>query len=103
MTTTVPVQGGPAHPVRQDNSGLKVGGPALPVYGFADEAAAAAAGYPCEGGPASSVYVVSAAQLANGQFYLEGTPAAMPVYTAPVNSPVEGDYAQAVYLVGGSL
>jgi len=103
MTTTVPTQGGPARPVRQDASGLRIGGPALPVYGFANEAAAIAAGYTCEGGAAMSVYVVSAAQLASGQFYLEGDPAALPIYTAPAGSMVEGDLAQAIFLTGGSL
>lgn len=103
MTTTVPTKAGPAQAVRADASGLNLAGPALRVYGFANEAAAAAAGYRCEGGPAISVYLVSAAELASGRFYLEGDAAALPVYTAPANSLVEGSYAQPVYLVGGSL
>lgn len=103
MTTTVPTKCGGAQPVRQDASGLNFGGPALRVYGYPSEAAAAAAGYRCEGGAAMSVYLVSAAQLASGQFYLEGDAAALPIYTAPAGSMVEGGYSTPCYLVGGSL
>jgi hypothetical protein len=103
MTTTVPTKGGPAQAVRQDMSGLNLGGPALRVYGFASAADAAAAGYAGESAPAMSIYLVSDAQLASGQFYLEGDPATTAIYTAPVGTPTEGSYTQPVYLVGGSL
>lgn len=115
MTTTVMTKGGGAQPVRADTSGLTTGPIALRAYGFASAAtAAAAAGFVAEGGPAMSVYVVSAAELASGKFILDGDPAALPVYTAPTtiplggpyfvnNYPVEGGLAQPIYLVGGSL
>lgn len=113
MTTTLPTKG-PAIPVRTDASGLTTGPQAWRVYGFADEASVRAAGFNADGGGATSVYLVSAAELASGEFILSGDPVAQAVYTAPTttaidglhvidNYPVEGGLAQPVYLVGGSL
>lgn len=103
MTTTVPTHGGPAVPVSSDTSGKTMGRVALRAYGFPSEADAIAAGFHSEAGPASSVYVVSAAELVSGKYVLEGDPKATPIYTAPAGMRVEGGYSQPVYLVGGSL
>jgi predicted RecA/RadA family phage recombinase len=73
------------------------------AYGFASEAAASAAGYRCEAGPAMTVIIVTQAQLNSGQFVLDGDPKALPIYTAPVGMRIEGGYSQPVFLVGGSL
>ena len=102
MTTTVSVKGGPAMPVRSTGDPA-IGLTALRAYGFATPAAAQAAGYTCEGGGATSIYIVSAAEIASGKFLLEGDPAATPIYTAPTGTPVEGGYSTPIYLVGGSL
>lgn len=85
--TTLQAHGGGAQPISIDTSGKVAGGPALRAYVFANEAAALAAGYVCEGGPAMSVAIVSAGWLT------EADPSALPVYIAPANMPVEGGYA----------
>lgn len=101
MTTTVKALGGGAQPASIDTSGRVAGGSALRVYGFDSEADAIAAGYVCEGGPAMSVSLITDAQIASGAWKAEGDPAALVVYTAPSNMPVEGGYALPVYSVNG--
>lgn len=91
--TTLPAHGGSAQPVHVDTSGNTTGGPALRCYVFADEAAAKAAGYLCEAGPAMSVALISAAQLATGAWKAEGDPKALAVYIAPAGMAIEGGYA----------
>lgn len=101
MTTTVKALGGGAQPASIDTSGKVAGGAALRVYGFDSVEAAQAAGYVCEGGPAMSVSLITDAQIASGAWKAEGDPAALVVYTAPSNMPVEGGYALPVYSVNG--
>jgi hypothetical protein len=103
MTISIPIHGGGAQPVSSDTSGKTIGRVALRAYGFPSEAAAIAASYRSEAGPAMSVYVVSAAQLASGAFVLDGDPKALPVYAAPAGMKVEGGYSQPIYVAGGSL
>jgi predicted RecA/RadA family phage recombinase len=73
------------------------------AYGFATAAAARAAGFNSEAGPAMTVIVVTQAQLNAGTFVLDGDPKAIPIYTAPVGMAIEGGYSQPIFLVGGSL
>ena len=93
MTTTLQAHGGGAQPISVDTSGRVQGGPALRCYVFASEAAAVAAGYVCEGGPAMSVAIVGA------EWKTEGDPSALVVYTAPAGMPIEGGYAQPIIQV----
>ncbi len=76
---------------------------AISVYAFASEAAAKAAGFACESGPATPIYVVTAAELAAGTFVQEGDPKATPIYPAPAGMATEGGYATPVVIAGGSL
>lgn len=101
MTTTLQAHGGGAQPASIDTSGKVAGGAAQRVYGFDSVEAAQAAGYVCEGGPAMSVALITDAQIASGAWKAEGDPAALVVYTAPSNMPVEGGYALPVYSVNG--
>lgn len=101
MTTTLQAHGGGAQPASIDTSGKVAGGAAQRVYGFDSVEAAQAAGYVCEGGPAMSVALITDAQIASGEWKAEGDPAALVVYTAPTNMPVEGGYAVPVYPVNG--
>jgi hypothetical protein len=88
-----PAHGGGAQPISVDTSGKISGGPAMPAYVFASEAAAIAAGYVCEAGPAMSVALITAAQIASGEWKRDADPFAVVCYIAPVNMPVEGGYA----------
>lgn len=101
MTTTLSAHGGGAQPARIDTSGKIAGGAAMRVYGFDSEAAAQAAGFVCEGGPAMSVALITDAQLASGAWKLDGDPFAVVVYTAPDSIPSEGGFAVPVYAVNG--
>ena len=57
-----------------------------------------------DGGPATPVYVVSAAQLASGQFWLSGDVEPLPMVAITDGRPVEGRVAPVpVYVVSGSL
>lgn len=103
MTTSVPTRGGPALPVTNRTDHKAQGRVAISVYGFANEADAVAAGFKAQAGPAMPIYIVTAAELANGTFVQEADPKATPIYTAPAGMATEGDYATPVILVGGSL
>jgi hypothetical protein len=60
---------------------------------------ALAAGYVCEGGPAMSVALITATQIASGEWKAEGDPAATVFYIAPAGMPVEGGYANPIVQV----
>lgn len=99
--TTLQTHGGGAQPASIDTSGKVAGGAALRVYGFDSEADAIAAGYVCAGGPAMSVALITDAQIASGEWKVEGDPSGAAVYTAPASMLVEGGYAVPVYPVNG--
>jgi hypothetical protein len=101
--TTVPTHGGSAVPVSVVTDSKTIGRVALRAYGFHNEAAALAAGFLCEAGPAMTVIIVTQAQLNAGTFVLEGDPKATVIYPAPAGMRIEGGYSQPIYLVGGSL
>lgn len=103
MTTSVPTRGGPALPVTNRTDHKAQGRVAISVYGFANEADAVTAGFKAQAGPAMPIYIVTAAEIANGTFVQEADPKATPIYTAPAGMKVEAGYSQPVYLVGGSL
>lgn len=91
MTT---IQGGSALPVSVSTQ-APIGGPAIPVAVVSD-------GRPTQGGAATPVYVVSAAELAAGAFRLEGGDP-RPVVAAPAGVPVAGQRPVPVYVVSGAL
>lgn len=103
MTTTLPTRGGPATAVTVKTDHRVNGRVAISVYGFATAAAAAADGFPAEAGPATPIYLVTAAELAAGTFVQEADPKSTPIYTAPTGMACEAGYATPVILVGGSL
>lgn len=101
--TSLPSRGGSATPVSVTTIRKTIGRVAQRVYSFPSMADAAAAGYKGESGPASSVYVVSAAELASGLFVAEGDPKSAPVYVAPAWMAVEGGYATPIVVVEGAV
>lgn len=103
MTTTAPTHGGPAVPAHIVTDGKTIGRVALRAYGFPTAAAAYAAGFVAEAGPAMTVIVVTQAQLDAGTFALDADPKAIPIYTAPSGMHIEGGFSCPIFLVGGSL
>lgn len=101
MTTTLPTKGGPATAVTIKTDHRVNGRIAISVYGFSSAAAAEAAGFPAESGPATPIYIVTAAELASGAFVQEADPKSTPVYTAPPGMATEGGYATPVVVVNG--
>lgn len=101
MMTNVPTRGGPALPVTNRTDHKAQGRVAISVYGFANEADAVAAGFKAQAGPAMPIYIVTAAELANGTFVQEADPKATPIYTAPAGMATEGDYATPVIVMNG--
>lgn len=95
MTATNP-EGGAAIPVSIDTTRTVMGGAAIPVYGYSS---VPTDGRPAMGGAAIPVRVLAAADLKEngGMWTLEGRPFAMPVYTAPATTTVQGGPALAVY------
>lgn len=92
--------GGDAQPVSVSADPPK-GLIAIPAYGYT--LATLPADVEIEGGDARPVYLVSAAQIASGEFALQGNPAPIRLVSG-TGRPVLGDAAPiAVYLVGGSL
>lgn len=95
---TLTPEGGAAIPVSVTTTRKVQGGAAIPVYGYMT---APTDGRPAMGGAAIPVRVLTAADLKEngGQWTLEGRPHAMPVYTAPATTMVQGGPAIAVYPV----
>lgn len=88
------IQGGAALPVSVATQ-APTGGPAIPVAVVSD-------GRPTQGGAATPVYVVSAAELASGAFRVEGGPA-RPVVAVSDGRPVAGQRPIPVVVVSGAL
>lgn len=99
MTTSVAVKGGPATAVTIKTDHRVNGRIAISVYGFSSAAAAEAAGFHAESGPATPIYIVTAAELAAGIFVQEADPKSTPIYLAPVGMACEGGYAVPVVLI----
>jgi hypothetical protein len=99
MTTSIPVRGDSAQAVTTSVSSTTIGRVAFNGYLFASAAAAQAAGFNVEAGPALPVYVVSAAELAAGTFIVEGDPMATPLYPAPAGMPIAGQNPIPVVIV----
>lgn len=93
------IKGGPAGAVSVTTVKQTIGRVAMNVVVYATPELAAAAGYRCEGGPAMPIYEVSAGELASGEFVAEGDPKASPVYLAPADMSIEGQYAIPVVVV----
>lgn len=88
----------PATPVFISTDPEAIGGPAIPVYGYATTPTD---GRPVLGAPALRVKVLQASDLLvnGGKYVLQGQVLAMPVVTAGAGDPVQGNVAIPVYPV----
>lgn len=96
MSNPTQSQAGAAQPVKVIAGGAKIGGLAIPVYGYATQPTD---GRGVLGGPAIPVIVLTAADLIEngGTYELNGMPEAMPVITAPATQAVLGQDPIAVF------
>ncbi len=90
---------GAAVPVKQSDEPV-VGGKVIPVYGYTHNTVGERG---VKGGAAYPVRVISDAEMASGEYVLDGQIMALPVCAAEEGAAVMGGNATPVYLVGGSL